>query len=119
MGAGFRAKLFFLDSAQIDSPNIKSVFVSPQFHGTSYSILAMSREYFTDSKLNDAVADRTRNDSEKAQIEPTAEKKGVLATYDTSGAEQKVLLKLDAVILPLTALLYVSACLETVTLIYH
>ena len=62
-----------------------------------------------DSKTNDvAAADMTGNDFEKAQME-SVEEKGVSATYETSRAERKVLLKLDAVILPLTALLYVSS----------
>jgi hypothetical protein len=63
-----------------------------------------------ESKTNDvAAADMTRNDFEKAQMESSVEEKGVSATYETSRAERKVLLKLDAVILPLTALLYVSS----------
>ena len=71
----------------------------------------MTREYSMDSKTNDdAAADTTGNDFEKAQM-GSVEEEGVPATYETSRAERKILLKLDVAILPLTALLYVSSSL--------
>ncbi|KIM78209.1 hypothetical protein PILCRDRAFT_11430 [Piloderma croceum F 1598] len=73
----------------------------------------MTREYSMDSKTNAAAAaaaDTTGNDFEKAQIGSVEGEKleDVPATYESSRAERRVLLKLDTIILPLTALLYLS-----------
>ena len=80
---------------------MKLVFTNPWFHPVFLDSM--------DSKTNEvSAADMTGNDYEKAQMGSVEGEKDVSATYETSRAERRVLLKLDAVILPLTALLYVS-----------
>jgi hypothetical protein len=56
------------------------------------------------------------NDSEKGLRDSAVSEEGVL---ETSREERKLLLKLDAIILPLTALLYVSSCSVVTICMYH
>lgn len=72
----------------------------------------MSDDYPADSKRETEHSD-ARSDLEKDQAAygvPGVAEKDVLTVDEINRAERKVHRKLDAVILPLTALLYVSLC---------
>jgi hypothetical protein len=56
------------------------------------------------------------DDSGKGLRDSALSEEGIL---ETSREERKLLLKLDAIILPLTALLYVSSCSVVTICVYH
>jgi hypothetical protein len=57
-----------------------------------------------------------RSDARTSDVEKDSavSEKSVLVTGDSREAERKILLKLDLIIVPLTALLYVSLCIVIV-----
>jgi len=102
------------------SPNIKAISESSCLRSSCQIVLRTASQSRICPQLQNMESDRkfpATNGSEKARTESaTPSEEGI---SKTSRAERKLLLKLDALILPLTAALYVSSCIGINTTSMH